>query len=374
MRFTLYKRTILASFVVALLLIASAVSAQQGTTSATQIARVTSTAASVNLRSGPGQDYAVIQPVPNGTEVMVTDADEDQTWLRVRLDDGTEGWISAALLVIDASQTTAPTPVPSFVSTNSTAYVVRGNLQFDAGHYTEAVEAYTQALALEPDDDEIYLSRGRAYMWMDEYELALADFERAVELDDDNEDAYYERGNAYSWLSQYEEAVENYDRAIQLDDNTAYFYADRGNAYTWLNEYEQALEDYNNALRLDPDNSLFYDYRGNAYAGLSDYTRAIEDYNQAITLDPRNALAYFDRGVGYYNTKRYGKALLDFNHAIELNPDHPNFYGWRGFAHIVTGGTVEEIRADMCLHVELAGEFAYPEVTDVIEEQGWYCS
>lgn|GEM_PF-5756725 len=372
MRFTLYKRTLLISFVV-LLLIASVANAQQGSTSALQVAHVTSTAASVNLRSGPGQDYAVIQTVPNGTEVTITDANEDQTWLRVRLDDGAEGWISAVLLIIDATQSTVPTPAPTIVSTNSTVYVVRGNLLVDAGHYTEAVEAYTQAIALEPDDDEIHIFRGLAYMEMEEYEQALEDFTRAVELDPDNADAHYEVGVAYSWLRQHELAIENYDRAIQLERDAANFYADRGNSYTWLEDYEQALADYNEAIRLDRNNSVYFDARGTAYFGLNDYEHALENYNQAIALDPRYALAYFNRGVVYYNTKRYGKALTDFNHAIELDPDYPDFYGWRGFAFAATGGSDAEIRADLCQHIALAGEAAYPEVIDAIEDNGWRC-
>lgn len=50
-------------------------------------------AALVNLRTGPGVEYAVITPYPRGTLLTLLGRDADARWLRVRTGDGREGWM-----------------------------------------------------------------------------------------------------------------------------------------------------------------------------------------------------------------------------------------------------------------------------------------
>lgn len=55
------------------------------------------TTASVNLRSGPGTSYAVVQLVYENSEVTVTDT-SDPEWYKIKLSDGTTGYISSEYL------------------------------------------------------------------------------------------------------------------------------------------------------------------------------------------------------------------------------------------------------------------------------------
>lgn len=45
----------------------------------------------VNLRQGPSMDSKIIKVLEKGTKLMVKQ--EKRGWLRVQLDDGTEGWV-----------------------------------------------------------------------------------------------------------------------------------------------------------------------------------------------------------------------------------------------------------------------------------------
>ncbi len=64
--------------------------------SATVISRQT-----VNMRSGPGTDNDIVAAVPSGAVVTAIQYNDNQTWVNVRIGDGREGWISAALLSIE---------------------------------------------------------------------------------------------------------------------------------------------------------------------------------------------------------------------------------------------------------------------------------
>jgi len=51
-----------------------------------------------NVRSGPGTDFSVIRRVEKGTSVMVIGISADGEWVKVKLEDGTIGYISRKLL------------------------------------------------------------------------------------------------------------------------------------------------------------------------------------------------------------------------------------------------------------------------------------
>lgn len=50
------------------------------------------------------------------------------------------------------------------------------------GHYRDAIEIYTNAIELHPDDARIYRHRGHRYLTVRDFDRAIADFERAAAL------------------------------------------------------------------------------------------------------------------------------------------------------------------------------------------------
>ena len=66
-----------------------------------------------NLRTGDSQNYRLIQSVPQGTELdVIAVSDTGSGWFRVRLADGTEGWITPFALTIDGDVLSLPRLLP----------------------------------------------------------------------------------------------------------------------------------------------------------------------------------------------------------------------------------------------------------------------
>lgn len=75
---------------------------------------------SVNVREGPGREFARVTAVRPGTVVQVIGRNGAADWLQIRLDDGTEGWVSAQLIEIQEPSTGAtPTREGAFVDPNA---------------------------------------------------------------------------------------------------------------------------------------------------------------------------------------------------------------------------------------------------------------
>jgi hypothetical protein len=92
-----------------------------------QCAPTARTTATVNLREGPGTDYAVMLTIPRGATLSVAGKNQDGTWYQV-LYQGVKGWVSVqylqlscveGVIVVDVAPP-APTSAPPPTATPST--------------------------------------------------------------------------------------------------------------------------------------------------------------------------------------------------------------------------------------------------------------
>jgi hypothetical protein len=67
----------------------------------------------VNVREGPGENYKRFTALVPGTGVQIIGRNTEQTWLNIRMEDGTEGWIALRLVFIPPTPTAFPTLTPS---------------------------------------------------------------------------------------------------------------------------------------------------------------------------------------------------------------------------------------------------------------------
>ena len=82
----------------------------------TYVAKIT--AELVNLRSGPGDEYDVLEIIPAGEQVELVGKTQNGAWIMARVADGEKGWIYRDLLQPEAGAqmmvlTPPPTPTPS---------------------------------------------------------------------------------------------------------------------------------------------------------------------------------------------------------------------------------------------------------------------
>jgi tetratricopeptide (TPR) repeat protein len=72
-------------------------------------------------------------------------------------------------------------------------YCQHGNALFQAGHYTQAIAAYDQAIAMNPEFYQAWNNRGSTCFRAKRYDEAIANFDRAIELKPDYAQAWQNR-------------------------------------------------------------------------------------------------------------------------------------------------------------------------------------
>lgn len=159
----------------------------------------------------------------------------------------------------------APTPAPQRPSRapadqaeeerrqmRAAAYFASGRTAYDQEKYTQAIEQFSKALQVDPQDPLIFYHRGLAYVAQDDFAEALADFTETLKLNPKNPMAHYHRGIAHRLLGQHDQAIEDYTRALKLDPRLALAYRNRSLAYAAKGDSVRAKADFDRALRLDP--------------------------------------------------------------------------------------------------------------------------
>lgn len=94
-----------------------------------------------------------------------------------------------------------------------------GKLYFQFKQFTEATEAYQEALKIKPDYLPSWIGLGNVQTSLKLYQEAIQSYNEALEIDDKSYAAWYGKGIAEERLKQYDEAIRSYERAIFIKPN-----------------------------------------------------------------------------------------------------------------------------------------------------------
>lgn len=102
-----------------------------------------------------------------------------------------------------------------------------------------------------PEADD-YCTKGVAKADKGDLDGAIEDFTMAIKLDPNEATAYNNRGFAKYEKGDCDNAIPDFDMAIKLKPNYAKAYGNRGLAKKKKDDLKGALEDFETAIRLNP--------------------------------------------------------------------------------------------------------------------------
>lgn len=180
--------------------------------------------------------------------------------------------------------------------------------------WVRACKAFTKVLSANPEHYNALIQRGLLYVILQQPVDALQDFSKAIAVDPNQPAAYLHRAKCYHRkFRRVEKALADYSKAIELAPKDGAGYFGRGEVYD-----EMVLQAEKQALENKDDSK---------YAHVSeDFWAAINDYSQVIALEPKHDEAYLNRALLYARKARanmnvdfIGKAIADFEKAMSLN-------------------------------------------------------
>jgi predicted O-linked N-acetylglucosamine transferase (SPINDLY family) len=128
-----------------------------------------------------------------------------------------------------------------------------GNALQGLGCLDDALIAFSQVLALRPQDPAALTARGNIEVDLRRFPEAFADFDRALALVPGHLDAQLGRAIALEAQGRFEEALEGLKRVLAADPNDPEALNHLGNILFLHNQHEAALDCYLRALKARPD-------------------------------------------------------------------------------------------------------------------------
>ncbi len=168
-------------------------------------------------------------------------------------------------------------------------YFTLGSMYAVEGDLEQAVEAYSQALQLNPHDSEALLNRAQVQLSLGQYSKAVDDCSESLEYDPNGLAAQWCRAQSYLWLRRYSDALNDLDQALRIEKRNPEVYFLRGLANLGLGNNRKAIADLNKARRFAPNWAEVYLARSRAYSALGKPKYADADLAEAVRRNPRFA-------------------------------------------------------------------------------------
>lgn len=276
------------------------------------------------------------------------------------------------------------------VENAKTAYIL-GNIRFVQLKFLLALEAYSEAIALDPGNP-LYLSKaGNLYFVFGQYQQAISFFEKALQINlqklgknhPDVATVWNDIGNALDSLGKHVEAINCYKKALQIDlqkfgashPNVARDWNSLGLAWRNLNSYDKAIEYFEKALRSDLKNFGEHDHnvakdrnnlgiswrkKGDQRKVKDDYYNSLEYLEKALKSDlrkfgdkhPKVAMRWNNIGNVWASLGETEKAIIflekalqsDLNNFPKMHPSIIRDLNNIGFTWATSGNYEEAIK------------------------------
>jgi tetratricopeptide (TPR) repeat protein len=235
----------------------------------------------------------------------------------------------------------------------------------------QAIEAYSGAIARNPDSMLAHLKRGSVYHSQNQLDAALRDLRRATALDPSALRAIEALGDVNVGLGRGERAIEQYEAFVALDERNARVLYKLGLARYRAGRIQAAIEPLKQALALDPSLGEAYYVIGLVQRDLDqlpaarksleeaarrspagqtsarealaevhllegEHGRAINQLEALAALDASRADRVVAVGLAQARAGREDAAIVTLGRAVERFPDAPQVYAALGHVWLTT--------------------------------------
>ena len=220
-----------------------------------------------------------------------------------------------------------------------------GDLLLKQQQFAQALQAYEEALRIEPRNFHAWNGKGTALYSQGNYKKAYDAYQRAIEIDADNPVVWVSAGLSLNRLQRYQQAIVHFDRAIEIDPHYVSAWTGKADAQLDMNLPEEALNSYEQALTYDPKSFQAWNGLGNARSSLRDFAGAGDAYSRALQVNPRSAVAWCNKAEALIQQGHYRPALAALNEATELDRTYARAWTLKADVHDALGNHQEAQKA-----------------------------
>jgi tetratricopeptide (TPR) repeat protein len=236
-----------------------------------------------------------------------------------------EHWDDAARMFTDALKTNP--------AEKGKIYLWLGQAHYGAKRYSEAIEAFRDAIAASPQLMEAYYYLGRGYMAVDRPGDASAEFQHAISLDDKFIPARLGLGESYEAQKRYDDAIMAYEGAAAVDGTVVAAFEGWGRSLYLKGVPDDAETQLKKALALDDKSFEGHYWLGRIFEDRKMLPEAVMHYRKAAAVSTTNADCRVRLGTLLIVLKKPGEAITPLEEACKIEPNNYEAHFWAAKAY-----------------------------------------
>lgn len=169
-------------------------------------------------------------------------------------------------------------------------HLIRGQLAYSAGRYTEAAEAYAEAIAANPDSVSALTNYGAALTKGGQLDEAVTNLRRALELEAENVTAHFNLASVLAKQGSFDGALEHFDAVLIAAPQDRMVRRLRAGVLRQAGRLDESLQALDELLAEEADDELTIIDLSNLLVERREYARAIEMLSVAQEKFPERGL------------------------------------------------------------------------------------
>lgn len=220
-----------------------------------------------------------------------------------------------------------------------------GDQHLKQQHYSQALQAYEEALRLDQRNFHAWNGKGTALYNQGNYRKALEAYQRATDIDSNNAIVWVSAGLVLNRLQRYQQALVHFERALAIDVKYVAAWNGKADAQLDMNMPNEAIASYEQALAYDPRSFQAWNGLGNARSCLHDFAGAVDAYTRALLVNSRSAVAWCNKAEALTRLGHNRAALDALDEATEMDKGYTRAWALKAEVYEALGNPQEAQKA-----------------------------
>jgi tetratricopeptide (TPR) repeat protein len=184
---------------------------------------------------------------------------------------------------------------------------------------SEAADALSQAIGLNPNSFDAHFYLGRVQYAMKDYANSVKSLQTAVKLNQAHGEARFFLGTALELSGDSQSAMTEYQELLKIDPNSVMGQLGSGALLVKQGKIDEAIATLNRVVKLNPREFEAHWALGRALALKERYSEAIESFQRAVSIAPERSDAHYQLGLALRRAGRTQEADREFAIVERLN-------------------------------------------------------
>jgi tetratricopeptide (TPR) repeat protein len=224
------------------------------------------------------------------------------------------------LLILNKNYKEALLQIETQLNTNPSAqlYFKKGLILNRLQKYQEALNSYSEALQIEPDNPEILGEMAEGLSILGNNTDAINFYKKALEIEPGNLPLSGKLGRVYINQKKYKEAYEVFSGIYKQDSTNIYWNKQLAYCAFRMLKRKEAVHLYEMVLDANPRDYGTYSNLIHTYNWKKDGSKIMVLIGKGLHEFPNDAELILERAYYFYRSKRYGPAMVSFGKYLEI--------------------------------------------------------